>query len=363
VIPAKVSTKFEPARRSRLPSRLGEKHFMQHQQEHEDRVLSAVREFAKSINSGRKVVADMSVLVDATSSLSLSNLDYWERLFRWEFSKALKSSTPSKWKLWAQATPFLTWIDLCGADGFTREKTLRSLSGAAPNSFFFALAVRRLNDWVPQVRQASREKIPIIAKDSNSEHVVDALCATLPHWNSWGRLEDAGKQVLLEITSIEAVAQALKLRIISATSGPMTSILAQAGRTATLDPCLSEIAKDAIQPSVRAKAYRSLFEGKMVWFEGRKWEWTDIRYCEGRLKPILSERNLSVTSPFLETLNLAAVDHSPMVRRVAGEMLIRELKTIGEESFKLANLLASDSSPSVAERGKFALKRLETQET
>ena len=47
-----------------------------------------------------------------------------------------------------------------------------------------------------------------------------------------------------------------------------------------------------------------------------------------------------------------------MVRRVAGEMLIRELKLIGAESIKLAELLASDSSPSVAERGRFALDRL-----
>lgn len=335
---------------------------MLHDQEHEDDVFSAVREFAHSVNSGRKVVADMSSLVDATSRLSLSNLDAWERLIRWEFSKGLEASNPSRWKLWAKPTPFLTWIDLCSGDGFKREKTLRTLSGAAPNSFFFALAVRRLNDWVPQVREAAREKLPTIAKESDPEHVVDVLCVTLPHWNSWGRLEEADKRILLEIISIEEVAQSLKLRIISATSGPMTSILAHAGQSETLDYCLSAIAREAIQPSVRAKAYRSQLEGKMVWSEGRKWEWTDIRYCEGRLKPILSERNLSVTSPFLETLKLAAVDHSPMVRRVAGQMLIRELTTIGEESLKLANLLASDSSPSVAERGKFALKRLEAQE-
>lgn len=336
---------------------------MLHQQEHEDNVLSAVREFALSVNSGRKGVADISQLVDATSRLPLSNLEAWERLIRWEFSKAIEASNPSRWKLWAKPTPVLTWIDLCSGDGFKREKTLRTLSGAAPNSFFFALAVHRLNDWVPQVREAAREKLPIIAKESDPEHVVDVLCVILPHWNSWGRLEGAEKRTLLEITSIEEVAQSLKLRIISATSGPMTSILAQAGRTDILDPCLSEIAKEAIQPSVRAKAYRSLLEGKMVWFEGRKWEWTNKRYYEGRLKPILSERNLSVISPFLETLKLAADDHSPMVRRVAGEVLIRELTTIGEESLMLANLLASDSSSSVAERGKFALKRLEAPET
>jgi len=185
----------------------------------EDEVLLAVRNFAFSINSGRKVVADMSSLVDIISRLPLANMDAWERLIRWEFSKALEDSTPSKWKLWNKPTPFLTWMDLSSGDGFKREKTLRTLSEATPNSFFFILAMRRLNDWVPQVREAAREKLPLLAKKSDPEHVVDALCVTLPHWNSWGRMEEADKKVLLDITSIAEVATSLKERIINSSSG------------------------------------------------------------------------------------------------------------------------------------------------
>ncbi|WP_026601347.1 hypothetical protein [Methylomonas sp. 11b] len=335
---------------------------MPYQQEHEAEVLSAVKQFAQSVNSGRKVVADMSMLVAATSNLSLANLDFWERLIRWEFSRELKNTIPSKWKFWTQPTPFLTWIDLCSEDGFKRQKTLRTLSGAAPNGFFFAIAVRRLNDWVPQVREAAREKLPIVAKHTDPELVVDVLCATLPHWNSWGRMEDKDKQVLIEITCIEKIGLALKSRILSTTSGPMTSVLSQVGRAETLDRYLDEIARKAIQPSVRAKSYRCLLEGKMAWFAGRKWEWTDKRYCKGHFKPIIRERNVLVTSPSLEILISAATDRSPIVRRVAGEMLIRELAKIGTESLKLAHLLASDKSPSVAERGKFALKRLKNSD-
>ena len=326
--------------------------------EFENDVLSAVRQFVHSAHTGGKVVTDISILVDATSHLPLENLDAWERLLRWEVYKALEASKPSKWKFWEQPIPFLTWIDLCSGDGFKREKTLRTLSGAAPNSFFFALAVRRLNDWVPQVREAARDKLRDIAKDSDPEIVVDVLCVILPHWSSWGRMEDADKQILLGITSIEKVVHSLKSRVISATSGPMASILAQTGRTEILDKYLDEIAKKAIQPSVRAKAYRCLLEKKMVWFDGRKWKWTDKQYCKGRLGPILCERAISVASPFLETLKRAVRDSSPMVRRVAGEILIQNLNLIGAESIRLAKLLASDSSPSVAERGRFALDRL-----
>jgi len=145
----------------------------------EDEVKSAVKEFASSINSGGKVVADMSALIDVTSHLTLSSFDYWERLIRSEFSLALRESTPPKWKVWSKPKELLTWLDLISWDGYRREKTLRTLSGAAPNTFFFSLAVRRLNDWVPQVRKAAREKLPDIAIATDPEHVVEALCIAL----------------------------------------------------------------------------------------------------------------------------------------------------------------------------------------
>jgi len=116
--------------------------------------------------------------------------------------------------------------------------------------------------------------LPSIAIASNPEDVVDVLCAVFPHWSSWGRSENEGKQTLLAIASIEAVTHSLKSRLVSATAGPLASVLAQAGQTAVLDAYLPEIASNAIQPSVRAKAYKSLLDGKMVWLAGRKWEWT-----------------------------------------------------------------------------------------
>ncbi len=47
-----------------------------------------------------------------------------------------------------------------------------------------------------------------------------------------------------------------------------------------------------------------------------------------------------------------------MVRRVAGELLIQHLESVGADSVNLAEQLASDPSPSVAERGRFAFAQL-----
>lgn len=328
------------------------------QREIENQVLSAVSQFASSLNSGRNVVSDMSALIEVTSRLSLSNLDNWERLIRQGLYQASANSKPATWKFWNQPTPFLTWIDLCSGDGFKRERTLRALSGTAPNRFFFAMATRRLNDWVPQVRAAACEKLPSLAFASKPEDIVDVLCAVFPHWNSWGRMDADGKQTLLKIASIGAVTHSLKSRLVSATAGPLASVLVQAGQTSVLDADLPEIASNAIQPSVRARAYKSLLDGKVVWLAGRKWEWTDIRYCKGYFKPVLCDRPLCVKSPLVETLRAASVDRSAAVRRVAADVLIRESGTIGSVALQMAALLASDSHPSVAERGNFALKKL-----
>ena len=328
----------------------------------EDNIISALNDFANSINTGGKVIGDMSALIDVTSQLSHTNFDYWERFIRSEFSLALRDSTPPKWKVWSQPNELLTWLELVNWDGYKREKSLRTLSGPAPNTFFFSLAVRRLNDWVPQVREAAREKLPEIAKVTRPEYVVEALCITLSNWNSWGRIEDVDKEVLLQIICEDKIADSLRSKLISSTSGPMPSLFSQLGRTSILDEKIEDIASLAVQPSVRAKAYRSLFEGRIVWIEGRKWEWTDIRYCEGRLKPIVSERRLNVKLSLLELLKISSQDRSSMVRRISAEILIRELANLGVIARDFAEKFASDKSGAVSERGRFAVKKLEELE-
>lgn len=327
-----------------------------------DKVISAVREFANSIHSRSKVVADMSALIDVTSQLSLTSFDYWERLIRSEFSLALRESTPPWWKVWSKPSELLTWLDLISWDGYKREKTLSALSGAAPNTFFFSLIVRRLNDWVPQVREAARQKLPEIAKATNPEFVVEALCIALSNWNSWGRIEEADKKVFLQIIGEEQIADLLRSKLIYSSSGPMPSLFSQLGRTPILDGKIEEIAGLAIQPSVRAKAFRSLFEGRIAWIEGRKWEWTDIRYCEGRLKPIISERKVNVQTPLLDLLKISSEDRSSIVRRVSAEFLIRELENLGTVAREFAEKFASDTSEAVSERGRFAVKQLDEAE-
>lgn len=324
----------------------------------DEHLRSAVREFAMSINATFRRSADMSAVIDVTSSLPLSSLAHWERLIRSEFSLALRSSATPWIIAWAKPNRFLNWVDLCSWDGYVRERTLRTLAGPAPNSFFFSLAARRINDWVPEVRLAAREKLPMLARQSNPEHVVDALCSMLPTWASWGRMANVDHQVVADLLAIPVVIESLKQRLISMAVGPMSSVLSQAARTAVLDSDLADIARHAVQPAVRATAYRAQLAKRIVWVQSRKWQWKDVRTCKGKLQNVFGERPLQEAPPLLETMDLAASDRSCIVRVVAAEALVREMDALGHAAVSLARQLASDSSPRVAERGRFVLQRL-----
>ncbi len=290
-----------------------------------DRIISAVKNFANSINSGSKVVADMSELVEVTTKLSHSRFDYWACLIRTEYFSALRESAPPKRKVSSKPKELITWLDLISWDGYRREKALRVLSGPAPNTFLFYLAIRRFNDWVPQVRGAARAKLPEIAKSTDPKYVAEALCITLSNWTSWGRIEEGDKEILLQIICEKEIAESLRTKLISSASGPMSSLFSQLGRTPILDGKIDEIASLAVQPSVRAKAYRSLFEGRIVWIEGRKWGWTDIRHCESKLAPIVAQRDQETRIPLLVLLKRSSEDRSSIVRRVSAQFLIQEL--------------------------------------
>ncbi|MDQ8031690.1 MAG: hypothetical protein REJ50_06725 [Bordetella sp.] len=319
----------------------------------------------------RDAVAEVLAL---TEPLPLPLLPEWERRLRhawWHarhhHSRAASSVRAPRWLArlaFARARPeaaacvFPPWLALVSGDGHEREGALRALAGPAPNRFFFALALRRLNDWVPQVRAAARATLVPLAQASDPEHVVDALCAVLPAWTSWGRLEAPERALVAALIALDGVNAALVRRLLSATHGPMASALAQCLRTPVLDAHLPDIAAHAVQPAVRAAAYRALLAGRAVWLERHERQWIDLRYCVSRRKPLLGERALVQAPAFLQSLDAAAADRSFRVRRVAAQALVNEMDRLAPDVVAdHAGRFAGDASPCVAERGAFILAR------
>lgn len=315
------------------------------------------RLFSAGVTAGK--AADLMVrAASETKSIPLNKLDVWERTIRAELRIAERGTSEASWKFWVRPVRFTSWLDLCSHDGRKREAALRVTSGGAPSAFILALALRRLNDWVPQVRSAAREVLPALASNSVPQDVANVVWSLLVHWRTWGRMEPSDRDAVVAIASIEPVSLALRLKIMDTTAGPAALVLSQCARSATFNSWIQDFAQGAVQPAVRAQAFRWLFHGRTTWVVGHKWRWTDLAYCKGKLEPILESRGIPKKQPFMKTLEEAMADRSPMVRRVAAEFLIRELPSLGENASPLAKRTASDTNPSVAERGHFALKQL-----
>ncbi|MEM6256369.1 MAG: hypothetical protein AAF821_25940 [Cyanobacteria bacterium P01_D01_bin.156] len=133
---------------------------MTHQQDDGDRVLGAVRNLAHAANGHLDLASAVSEYINVTSLLSVTKLEDWERTFRYEIY--LEPHSRSKLFRLREHRLLIPWLDHCHGNGYLREKALRSLHEGAPNGFLFAMVLRRLNDWVPQVRAAAREHVPQI---------------------------------------------------------------------------------------------------------------------------------------------------------------------------------------------------------
>ena len=205
------------------------------------------------------------------------------------------------------------------------------------------------------MRAAARHRLADFAAATNPQHLAAALGYILRYWTSWGRMSPASKQDALVVLLSDAVAAQLATALAQSPAGPMTTLLAQLGQVATIDRHLPHIAVQAIQPALRAKAYQSLLSGKTTWVAGKEQEWIERRHNLYRWRTHLDSRPLTITVEHDPTLQQAAADRSPIVRRVAADAIIAALPHLGPSEQHLAARLAVDPNPSVAERGAYIL--------
>lgn len=332
---------------------------MKDNKETEKHVRSAVRHLVQAADSGKNLSAPLHSFFAATSSLSAQNISAMEKVIGDEFCRTSKTRGRLRLRILPIGQKFIVpWLDLFNSNGFRRERVLRIVREPAPNEFLFAVLLRRLNDWVPQVQDAAVEAVISTSKKTDPNILASALFHLLPAQVEWGRIKKQKRDVLFDLIEMPGVARLLAERVVTAFAGPASVVLSQLARKQEIDEYLYMVANNAIQPAVRAKAFQFLLEGKAIWLEGRKWVWTDKQYCEGRYEPILGSRNININIDSSTLLEIASLDPSPAVRRVAGTAIIAQRKVLGTFGIKIASRLAKDKYPSIAERGQFVLDRI-----
>jgi hypothetical protein len=267
---------------------------------------------------------------------------------------------PKKKRLWERRRKaelgVTGWYDLFSGDGFRRERFLLEVNEGAPSAFLLAVFLRRLNDWVPQVRKAALQAAENVLDRTNPDIVGEVLWSILSVRNSWKRMRGDESAVLDAGFERPSITPYLLRRLLSETAGPTARVLQQACRGASLDPYLPRLAEAALQPAVRATAYRMLMEQRATWADGWRWRWTDKSLGERVREPKIAERTLTISVDLRELLVSAANDPSAAVRRVAGDALISHRDELGDFATVLAEKLATDPYPSIANRGRFILR-------
>jgi hypothetical protein len=210
----------------------------------------------------------------------------------------------------------------------------------------------RLNDWVPEVRQAARACIDRTFMATDPAVVAEAALFLLGRRAQWRRWQSDEAEALDAAIARAEVTECLAARMMRATTGPMASLLRQALRRPEMDRHLPTLAAGAVQPALRAAALRTLIDGEASWPDGFERRWIDKSL--GRWAPAtrLGRRELPRFASIEALVGQGARDRSPAVRRVAADALVRHHARLANADALIA-LLAGDLSRAVRERIDF----------
>ena len=254
--------------------------------------------------------------------------------------------------------PDYSWLFLFHPDGYVREAALHSINASPKSPFWFAALAWRLNDWVEPVREAARRCVDRIAAGLPAAMAADAAAYLLQRRLVWGRWRDEAEALDLVFARDDVLA-ALAMQLQERPTGPLGACLSNALRYPGIDKHLPQLAAAAIQPAVRAAAYRCLISGKAMWPVGFEWMWVDKVYGLRRRMPVLHTRTIQRDRPSADFVEPGIRDKSPFVRRVAADAMIAVRLEIPDEAPLIAHL-ATDQSSLVRSRADFLLRHPRT---
>lgn len=250
-------------------------------------------------------------------------------------------------------TPDLEYLYLFHGNGYLRERALAKIDGPLKSAFYFNSIAYRLNDWVEPVRQAAFACATRVFPQTSAAVIAEAAFVLLERTSHWQR--GAKEALILEETfSRPDVVVQLAALIKMATTGSPSRVLTNVLRRDQMDAYLLDLARAALQPSVRAVALRCLIQGYAVWPDGFRREWIDKSMGRSRQVTVYQQRELSYKESVASLIAQGAVDKAAMVRRVAADGLVQHRKTLSNLD-ELVSIFAQDKTASVRERAEFII--------
>jgi hypothetical protein len=330
-----------------------------------------LRDAARDMDRGVFDPADASALKAMIAELPLVDVaramaDIRMEARLWSYQPLVVPARGLRSRLWGllggksqgellKATADLAYLYLFHSSGYWREAALARIHGPLPGAFVVAAIVYRLNDWVPQVRQAAAECLSRTAGLTDPRLIAAAGMHMLVQTETWRRWRDEA-QIFDEALAIPDVARLLAGEIAVCAVGPAGRILRATLRRPAMDAHLPDLLRGARHPSVRAVALRTLLDAKARWPWGTEKKWIDKSLGRYRMDTAWRERAIERPLPLSELLEIGARDPATAVRKVAASGLIAHFDR-EPIAPTLAGLLVDDRSRTVRERARFALDR------
>lgn len=300
---------------------------------------------------------DESALQTSLAHLDLANATD-VLLLGARFSAACLPYGDDRWRaarLAMQSHPDAAWVMCFDADGYIREAALRRLNSPAETTGRFVALTLRLNDWVPQVRQAAVEAFQRVWPLTSPTVIAAAVPYLLRQRFVWQRWTSEG-DCLDEVLGDASVAAEVTSLLLCGQSGSPGRTLAQALRFPVYDAALPTLALQARRPDVRAIALKTVLHGKAVWPVGHGWAWVDKTMGIRRRTTLTESRSVSIPEP-PGMLAAGIADRSALVRKVAATVAVERMNAIPEITDIVA-ALANDKSAAVRERADYIARHL-----
>ena len=258
-----------------------------------------------------------------------------------------------------ELVPDLAFVFMFHGDGRIREHALRNLGGPLPSPANVFAVLRRLNDWVPQVRNAARDAALRSLPETSASVIVPALKSLLPGVSSWLRWEESGREIFGAVLRRADVAEALLATVISSREPKLGLVFRELSRSQSIDPQLERVWREARLPHIRAMALGALLCGKVTLpsHETRR-VWIDRSLDRYRIEPVFLSRDVTVRPDRLALIAEAARDRMAIIRKRAadGLVLLRNDPDLRPHLEQTARRLENDSNMGVRERVAFFLK-------
>lgn len=241
--------------------------------------------------------------------------------------------------------PLLAHIYLFHRDGHMREAALRTSGIFELTPFWLTAIALRLNDWVPQVRQAAYNSLTEALPQTHLIVLIDVAAHLLPKRWQWQRGAEE-LSILDKMIASPGVLNGLIRRLSDTYEKTPNRTLIALLKYPELDAYLPGLITAAKNPSVRAIAAGSLIAAQARWPIGMQYEWVDKIAGIQKLVARYETRPIDSVMAKDDLIAQTAADRSAQVRKVAMQALI-DAPDLWQRRRALIDTLAKDRSAAI----------------